>query len=417
MCDERSWKPDETPRGVGGCVEDGGDSRAVHGSSLQRVALPQTSKCLHMAAGPSAEHPKQKERAIIYDSTVSLDVKSLLSQRGRCPAAHPHIKVEKIDGGIMVAGVMVVNSCQFVLPAFGCLFLIIGTLLTVTSYRGPEVGEKAQHYATRMEFSKNSRILGPICLGVALLMIVSGTVLCVLSKRARLKQDRVGYHCPLHGDFFPPEPAEDGFFRRSKTIRWWCGEPNDNNDDDFEYKLPPQCPQSMLSSQRGSISSNVACPAPLPFIGTYDSARGMSSVPTHIPSDLIFGSIRSLSVSHDIASFPASRSPSPISSTRIVSPSPVNLMEDVERGDVYSVLHSPMIESITPEIKMVAPAPQASTSHASTSHDSTSHDSTSHASTSHASTSNASTSHDSTPGPSGMRRKSVTIVLPTDIHH
>ncbi|RZF47934.1 hypothetical protein LSTR_LSTR008738 [Laodelphax striatellus] len=342
-----------------------------------------------MAARLSADPPhRQKERAIIYDSTASLDVNNLINQnlRGRCPPAHPHIKVEKIDGGLVVAGVMILNSCQVVLPAFGCLFLIVGSVLTVTSYRGPEIGEKAQHYATRMEFSKNSRILGPICLGVALLMIVSGTILCLLSKRARLKQERVGFHCPLHGDFFPTEHVEDGFFRRSKTIKWWCGEQSNDNDDDFEERLPPQCPHSMLSSQRSSISSNIACPAPLPFVVTSGSASGTTHVPTHIPSDLIFGSIRSLSVSHDVASFPASRSPSPISSTRIVSPSPVNLMEDVDRVDVYSVLHSPMIESITPEIKLVAPAPEASTSHGPT------------------------------PGPSAPRRKSVTIILPTDKH-
>lgn len=45
---------------------------------------------------------------------------------GRCPKPTPRTKSD----GVMLAGVVVASSCQIVLPVFGVLFLIVGTVLT-----------------------------------------------------------------------------------------------------------------------------------------------------------------------------------------------------------------------------------------------------------------------------------------------
>lgn len=42
----------------------------------------------------------------------------------------PRLRVERVDGGLMVAGVEVASSCQRALPISGCIFLVIGTVLT-----------------------------------------------------------------------------------------------------------------------------------------------------------------------------------------------------------------------------------------------------------------------------------------------
>lgn len=48
----------------------------------------------------------------------------------RCPAPITRLKVEKIEGGLMVAGVVVAANCQIILPIFGFLFLLVGCVLT-----------------------------------------------------------------------------------------------------------------------------------------------------------------------------------------------------------------------------------------------------------------------------------------------
>ncbi|KAL3280235.1 hypothetical protein HHI36_017731 [Cryptolaemus montrouzieri] len=55
----------------------------------------------------------------------------------RCPAPISRLRVEKIEGGLMVAGVVVANNCQIILPIFGFLFLLVGVVLTAAAYRGP----------------------------------------------------------------------------------------------------------------------------------------------------------------------------------------------------------------------------------------------------------------------------------------
>ncbi|KAJ9589927.1 hypothetical protein L9F63_016950, partial [Diploptera punctata] len=37
-------------------------------------------------------------------------------------------------------------------------------------------------------------------------MLAAGVGLCLLTRRARRRERRVGFHCPLHGDFYPLSP-------------------------------------------------------------------------------------------------------------------------------------------------------------------------------------------------------------------
>jgi hypothetical protein len=115
--------------------------------------------------------------------------------------------VEKIEGGLMVAGVVIAANCQVALPAFGFLFILVGVVLTAASYRGPGQDEGPDHYAARIAFTGNSRVLGPACIVVGAIMLAAGVGLCMLTRRARRQERRVGFHCPLHGDFYPLSPV------------------------------------------------------------------------------------------------------------------------------------------------------------------------------------------------------------------
>ena len=130
-----------------------------------------------------------------------------MGSRLRCPAPISRLRVEKIEGGLMVAGVVVAANCQVALPAFGFLFMLVGAVLTAASYRGPGQDEGPDHYAARVAFTGNSRVLGPACIVVGAVMLAAGVGLCLLTRRARRRERRVGFHCPLHGDFYPLSPV------------------------------------------------------------------------------------------------------------------------------------------------------------------------------------------------------------------
>lgn len=80
--------------------------------------------------------------------------------------------------------------------------------VSAASYRGPGQDEDKDSYAARIAFTGNSRILGPICIVVGALMLALGVLLCMLTRRARRRERRVGFHCPLHGDFYPLSPVQ-----------------------------------------------------------------------------------------------------------------------------------------------------------------------------------------------------------------
>ncbi|XP_077291369.1 uncharacterized protein LOC143914864 isoform X2 [Arctopsyche grandis] len=254
--------------------------------------------------------------------------------RACCPAPLARLRVEKIEGGLLVAGVVVAANCQLVLPIFGFLFLLVGCVLTAASYRGPGADEGPEHYAARVAFTGTSRALGPACVATGALMAALGALLCVLARRAARRRRRVGFHCPLHGDFFPLSPAAT-----ARTIaaiekgesRWrqWC-------------PSAPQCPRSQTSSTKSSPAA--ACPAPLPFLVTTGSITGLTAPGATLSPAQTFGSIRSLSGPREVASFPLSRTPSPpplktsICDTESGLDSPIPSGEQVE---TFSFVSSP----------------------------------------------------------------------------
>ena len=66
-------------------------------------------------------------------STVSVEEGMLtggLVSKLKCPTPISRLRVEKIEGGLMVAGVVIAANCQIALPAFGFLFMLVGAVLT-----------------------------------------------------------------------------------------------------------------------------------------------------------------------------------------------------------------------------------------------------------------------------------------------
>lgn len=70
---------------------------------------------------------------------------------------------------------------------------------------GGEDNPKRKFYTS----SDNGRLLGPTCLVVSIVMFIATAVLRTISTNARFRQTRVGFHCPVHGDFFPISPGPD----------------------------------------------------------------------------------------------------------------------------------------------------------------------------------------------------------------
>ncbi|KAK9882185.1 hypothetical protein WA026_019698 [Henosepilachna vigintioctopunctata] len=212
----------------------------------------------------------------------------------------------------MVAGVVVANNCQIILPIFGFLFLLVGIVLTAAAYRGPAEDEPPENYADRLQFTDNARKLGPGCIVVGTLMLIAGFSLCILTKRARRKQQTVGFHCPLHGDFYPLSPGAG-----SKTL---AGINSDRRCLCWPRKRgpgavavgPPQCPHSQVSSKRSSLASSPhsQCPTPQPFLVKSGSVSGLIIQSAQLSPDPQFGSLRSLEP-REVASFPLSRTPTP----------------------------------------------------------------------------------------------------------
>lgn len=46
----------------------------------------------------------------------------------QCPP--PTVKIEKVNGGVRIFGIIVGKNCQSSLPAFGVIFIFIGIILT-----------------------------------------------------------------------------------------------------------------------------------------------------------------------------------------------------------------------------------------------------------------------------------------------
>ncbi|XP_072939598.1 uncharacterized protein [Epargyreus clarus] len=225
----------------------------------------------------------------------------------RCPPAISRLRVEKVEGGLAVAGVVVAANCQIVLPIFGFLFMLVGCVLTAASYRGCGENEEPDHYAARIAFTGNSRVLGPVCIVAGALMTIAGIVLCILMRAAQRRQRRLAFHCPIHGDFYPLSPQNSRKYSRSPSGLWrrfrsWLGMVEENET--------PRCPRS--AEPASPARADPPCPPPLPFLVPSDSVVGMASVlGAPLSPEQTFGSIKSLAISREVASFPLSRSPTP----------------------------------------------------------------------------------------------------------
>ncbi|CAG9559886.1 unnamed protein product [Danaus chrysippus] len=225
----------------------------------------------------------------------------------RCPPAISRLRVEKVEGGLAVAGVVVAANCQIVLPIFGFLFMLVGCVLTAASYRGCGENEEPDHYAARIAFTGNSRVLGPVCIVAGAIMTLAGIVLCMLMRAAQKRQRRLAFHCPIHGDFYPLSPQNSRKYTRSprglwRWLRGWLGM--------VEEGETPRCPRSVEPAS--PARADAPCPPPLPFLVPSDSVVGMASVlGVPLSPEQTFGSIKSLAISREVASFPLSRSPTP----------------------------------------------------------------------------------------------------------
>ncbi|XP_039749510.1 uncharacterized protein LOC120626193 isoform X2 [Pararge aegeria] len=222
----------------------------------------------------------------------------------RCPPAISRLRVEKVEGGLAVAGVVVAANCQIILPIFGFLFMLVGCVLTAASYRGCGENEEPDHYAARIAFTGNSRVLGPVCIVAGALMTLAGIVLCMLMRAAQRRQRRLAFHCPIHGDFYPLSPQSTRKYSRGlwRWLRGWLGM--------IEEGEAPRCPRS--TEPASPARADAPCPPPLPFLVPSDSVVGMASVlGAPLSPEQTFGSIKSLAISREVASFPLSRSPTP----------------------------------------------------------------------------------------------------------
>ncbi|XP_014254787.1 uncharacterized protein LOC106669667 isoform X2 [Cimex lectularius] len=219
------------------------------------------------------------------------------TEDGRCPKATAR---RKQDASVIVAGVAVASSCQIVLPIFGALFFIVGTVLTIASYRGPENDEDPEQYADRVNLTSNLRVLGPCCLAIGLAMLLAGLGLFLLARRNKNKS--LTFHCPLHGDFYPISSSHAHILSLSKRSSLVCGQQLENGDN-----FPtPQCPHSNRSSLSYGPPPQSS---PLPPVTTHNTSGFLT--PTNLTMGENSGSTQSLAISYDVASFPHSRSSSP----------------------------------------------------------------------------------------------------------
>lgn len=79
-------------------------------------------------------------------------------------------------------------------------------IFSVVAFKEPS-GEDRIDLENGGETERNLRILGPICIVFGIVMLVFAIMLRFLSKRAQDRQTRIGFYCPVHGDFYPLSPG------------------------------------------------------------------------------------------------------------------------------------------------------------------------------------------------------------------
>ncbi|KAL1452791.1 hypothetical protein WDU94_006986 [Cyamophila willieti] len=241
-----------------------------------------------------------------------------------------------------MAGIPISHNCSKTLSAFGLIFMLIGIVLTITAYRSMyEVKPKSNLSISNQDKAKTeeSKILGPACVVIAILMWTMSLVLWYLMKKSRDKMSsRIAFHCPLHGDFYPLSMNQNGSRKSSllddiKHLRTRreilscipCFSRFGHAHQEHQtLELSPdevvQCPHSIsrYSSNRSSLANvppneGSPCPTPVPFLVTTPSpSRALATSSGSLIVLEPYGSIKSLSASHDVACFPTDpRSPGP----------------------------------------------------------------------------------------------------------
>lgn len=118
-----------------------------------------------------------------------------------------YLVIAEVIAFYFIAIVMLLSLRNIEVYDFNVYVNLLWNFVPAASYRGPGEDEEPDHYAERIAFTGNSRILGPGCIVVGFFMLVAGCVLCVLTRRARRREQTIGFHCPLHGDFYPLSPV------------------------------------------------------------------------------------------------------------------------------------------------------------------------------------------------------------------
>ncbi|GBP09463.1 hypothetical protein EVAR_76494_1 [Eumeta japonica] len=132
--------------------------------------------------------------------------------------------------------------------------------------------------------------------------MIAGIVLCILMRAAQKRQRRLAFHCPIHGDFYPPSPQSTRKYSQTpvgwwRWLRSWLGMEEANDT--------PRCPRSAEPAEPAP------CPPPLPFLVPSSVVDMASILGEPLSPEQTFGSIKSLAISREVASFPLSRSPTP----------------------------------------------------------------------------------------------------------
>ncbi|XP_065217664.1 uncharacterized protein LOC135843633 isoform X2 [Planococcus citri] len=333
-------------------------------------------------------------------NVVQVDTCTGISQQ--CPP--PTIKVEKVNGGLRLFGVVIGNNCQVSLPAFGVLFSFIGIILSIVAFKEPDIDENPLEISNREETVRNIRILGPVCFVVGVLMIILGVTLKYLSRKAQDKETKIGFYCPVHGDFYPlspninPRKYSFSEIARTENNKWWsslgCLKKNHQSCEPIVSADIPPCPHSISPSNRSSFDGqhvHISNLNPNTIIITAATTPAVSSIRDRdaarsgsMASDLdaettlqnqSYTSTRSLSVPNDVASFPSFRSrsnpptspPSPIytpvasTAKRLSCPilpeiGAVSPLQILKRNRPASILTNPKTE-----LKIVQPAVSVTT--------------------------------------------------------
>ena len=78
--------------------------------------------------------------------------------------------------------------------------------IKVAAFKAPD-NRITKEREGREDSANNIKVLGPVCIIVGLLMVACALLLKYFATKAVDKHTRVGFYCPVHGDFYPLSPG------------------------------------------------------------------------------------------------------------------------------------------------------------------------------------------------------------------